>query len=102
LHLPVVSLQLLLQLYEPLLMRQVRRVRSPVADERELLAAARQGLLHAAARFDAARACSGNGGEGSRLYALALHYIRNALRNVVAEVSAAALSAWVASAVEHW
>jgi DNA-directed RNA polymerase specialized sigma subunit len=78
--------QLLLELYEPLLISRARRVqgRNPNADFRELLSAARQGLLRAAARFDAGRV--GDGSRGDRLAALAERYIKNALRDVLTEV----------------
>lgn len=52
------------------------------ADFRELLAAARQGLLRAAARYDPQRVTGGK----ARLYALADSYIRMALRDMLTEV----------------
>lgn len=81
------DVQLLLELYEPLLISRARRVqgRNPNADFRELLSAARQGLLRAAARFDAGRVADGSS-RGARLAALAERYIQNALRDVLTEV----------------
>lgn len=75
-------LQLLLEMYEPLLINRVKRVQSPHMDSRELLAAARQGLLKAAARFDLQRVRQGR----DRLYALADRCIKNALRDMLTEV----------------
>lgn len=80
-------LQLLLEVYEPLLVSRAKRAQSPHADYRELLSAARQGLLRAATRFDAGRV--GSGVRGARLAALADRYIKNALRDVLTEVSGA-------------
>lgn len=74
--------QLLLQLFEPLVINRAKRAQTAGCDLRELLAAARQGLLRAAARFDAARVAGGKG----RLYALADRYISTALRDVLQEV----------------
>lgn len=74
--------QLLLQLFEPLVINRAKRAQTAGCDLRELLAAARQGLLRAAARFDARRAAGGKG----RLYALANRYISTALRDVLQEV----------------
>jgi DNA-directed RNA polymerase specialized sigma subunit len=83
---------MLLQAYEPLLVNRVRRVQSAHTDSRELMAAARQGLLKAAARFDLQRVMRGR----DRLYALAENYIRNALRDVLTEVrTAARVSNWL-------
>jgi DNA-directed RNA polymerase specialized sigma subunit len=83
---------MLLQAYEPLLINRVRRVQSAHTDSRELMAAARQGLLKAAARFDLQRVMRGR----DRLYALAENYIRNALRDVLTEVrTAARVSNWL-------
>ena len=81
----VLLLQLLLEVYEPLLVSRAKRAQSSHADYRELLSAARQGLLRAAARFDAGRV--GGGVRGARLAALADRYIKNALRDVLTEVS---------------
>lgn len=77
-------MQLLLEVYEPLLVSRARRVQSPHADFRELYAAARQGFLRAAARFDAGRVAQGS--KNARLPALAERYIKNALRDVLTEV----------------
>lgn len=76
--------QVLLQLYEPLLLSRVKRAQGQQKhmDSRELMAAARQGLLKAAARFDPQRVMQGR----DRLYALAERYIRMALRDVLTEV----------------
>jgi hypothetical protein len=75
-------LQLLLQCFEPMLINRAKRVHSPHADFRELLAAARLGLLRAAARYDPQRVAGGK----ARLYALANYYIRTALRDMLTEV----------------
>lgn len=77
-------LQLLLELYSPLIYNRVSKAvrRQSGADYGELLSAARQGLLQAAAKFDPARAT----GSSARLAALADMYIRNALRSVLQEV----------------
>lgn len=81
---PTRPLQVLLQLYEPLLLSRVKRVQGQQkhTDSRELMAAARQGLLRAAARFDPQRVTQGR----DRLYALAERYIQMALRDVLTEV----------------
>lgn len=81
------GLQVLLQLYEPLVMSRAKRVQAPHADLRDLLVVARQGVLRAAASFDSQRAAKG--GDKGRLAALAEMYIRNALRDVLQEVSGA-------------
>jgi DNA-directed RNA polymerase specialized sigma subunit len=74
----------LLQMYEPLLLNRVKRAQGQQKhiDSRELLTAARQGLLRAAARFDPQRVTAGR----DRLYALAERYISMALRDVLSEV----------------
>jgi DNA-directed RNA polymerase specialized sigma subunit len=82
-------LQLLLELYNPLVVTRANRAakQAPSADLRELMAAARRGLLQAAAKFDASRtAGSSSSSSSARLGLLADGYIRNALRNVLQEV----------------
>jgi hypothetical protein len=80
-------LQLLLELYNPLVVTRANRAakQAPSADLRELMAAARRGLLQAAAKFDASRT-AGSSSSSARLGLLADGYIRNALRNVLQEV----------------
>jgi hypothetical protein len=85
-------LQLLLELYNPLVVTRASRAakQSPSADRRELMAAARRGLLQAAAKFDASRTAgsssSSNGSSSGRLGMLADGYIKSAIRNVLQEV----------------
>jgi hypothetical protein len=66
-----------------MLINRAKHVHSPHADFRELLAAARLGLLRAAARYDPQRV---SGGKAPCLYALADRYIRMALRDMLTEV----------------
>jgi DNA-directed RNA polymerase specialized sigma subunit len=79
-------LQLLLELYNPLVVTRANRAakQAPSADRRELMAAARRGLLQAAAKFDASRVAGSS--SSKRLGMLADGYIRNALRDLLQEV----------------
>jgi hypothetical protein len=92
-----VLLQLLLELYSPLVISRANKAaqQAPSADRRELMAAARRGLMQAAAKFDAVRAAGSSSSSSSsvRFGVLADNYIRSALRNVLPEVCAVAGSA---------
>lgn len=82
-------LQLLLQLYQPLIINRSKAAAAlnPGVDERELTDAAARAVLTAAAKYDRQKA-----GRNTRLSSLAAVYIKTAVRDVLQEVS---LHSWL-------
>lgn len=91
-------LQLLLQLYQPLIISRSKSAAAlhPDVDVRELTDAAARAVLTAAAKYDRQKA-----GRNVRLASLAAGYIKTAVRDVLREVTRLTASEGVHTRCQH-